>query len=251
MQALRYVAVDDALGEAFHDRGLADAGLAEQHRSVLGAAGEYLDRTPDLLIAADHRVDFAVACGLGKVTGIFLERVVGILGRAGVGRAAVAQGVDRRVQTLRGDAGAGQDLSGLAVLLERERKQQPLDGDVAVARLFRDFLRLIEYPRQRRRQVNLTSAAARDLGELGERRLHGRKRFARAAARAIDQAARQALGIVEQNLEQMLGRELLMALAQGQRLSGVNEPAGAVGVFLEIHVGALTPTPSSRAATAR
>ena len=33
----------------------------------------------------------------------------------------------------------------------------------------------------------------------------------------------------------MLGRELLMALAQGQRLRGLDETAGAVGVFLEIH----------------
>jgi hypothetical protein len=40
-----------------------------------------------------------------------------------------------------------------------------------------------------------------------------------------------------------------MALAQGQRLSGLNEPAGAVGVFLEIHVSSLTPTPSARAVT--
>ena len=33
----------------------------------------------------------------------------------------------------------------------------------------------------------------------------------------------------------MLGRELLMALAQGQRLGGLNETAGAVREFLEIH----------------
>ena len=39
----------------------------------------------------------------------------------------------------------------------------------------------------------------------------------------------------------MLGGELLMALAQGQRLGGLHEAAGAVGVFLEIHVS----TPSA------
>ena len=32
LQALGHVAADDALGEAFDDRGLADAGLADQHR---------------------------------------------------------------------------------------------------------------------------------------------------------------------------------------------------------------------------
>ena len=34
------VAVDDQLGQPFDDGGLADAGFAEQHRVVLGAAAE-------------------------------------------------------------------------------------------------------------------------------------------------------------------------------------------------------------------
>ena len=38
----------------------------------------------------------------------------------------------------------------------------------------------------------------------------------------------------------MFGGELLMAFAQGQRLRGLHETAGAVGVFLEIH--RLTPS---------
>ena len=81
LQALRHVAVDDALREPLDDRGLADAGLADQHRIVLGAAGEHLDGAPDFLVAADHRIDLAVARRLGEVAGIFLERVVGVLGR--------------------------------------------------------------------------------------------------------------------------------------------------------------------------
>ena len=38
LQALGHVALDDALGEALDDGGLADAGLADEHRVVLGAA---------------------------------------------------------------------------------------------------------------------------------------------------------------------------------------------------------------------
>ena len=54
------VAGDDALGEALDDRGLADAGLADQDRVVLGAAREHLDHAPDLVVAADHRVELAL-----------------------------------------------------------------------------------------------------------------------------------------------------------------------------------------------
>ena len=59
-QRLGHVAGDDALGEALDDRGLADAGLADQDRVVLGAAREHLDHAADLLVAADDRVELAL-----------------------------------------------------------------------------------------------------------------------------------------------------------------------------------------------
>ena len=63
-EALRHVAVDDAQRQALDDRGLADAGLADQHRIVLGAARQHLDGAADFLVAADHRIELAVAGGL-------------------------------------------------------------------------------------------------------------------------------------------------------------------------------------------
>ena len=81
VEAFRHVAIDDAQRQTFDDRGLADAGLADQHRIVLGAARQHLDGAADLLVAADHRIELAVACRLGEVAGIFLERVIGVLGR--------------------------------------------------------------------------------------------------------------------------------------------------------------------------
>ena len=54
-QTVGNVALDDAPGEAFDDRGLADAGLTDEHRVVLRAARQHLDDPADLLVAADHR----------------------------------------------------------------------------------------------------------------------------------------------------------------------------------------------------
>jgi hypothetical protein len=67
LQRLGHFAVDDALREALDDRGLADAGLADQHRVVLRAPLQDLDHAPDLVVAADHRVELAVARALGQV----------------------------------------------------------------------------------------------------------------------------------------------------------------------------------------
>ena len=61
------VAVDDQLGQAFDDGGLADAGLAEQDGVVLGAAAEHLDDALDLVGPADDRVEFALAGEFGEV----------------------------------------------------------------------------------------------------------------------------------------------------------------------------------------
>ena len=76
LQALGHVAAHDALGQALDDRGLADAGLADEHRVVLGAAGQHLDDAPDLLVAADHRVELAALGQLGQVAAVLLERLV-------------------------------------------------------------------------------------------------------------------------------------------------------------------------------
>ncbi len=96
LKTFGHVAVDDAQRESLDDRGLADAGLADENRIVLGPARENLDRAADLLVAADHRIELAVASGLREIAGIFLQRVVGVFGRCGIGGAALAQRIRSR-----------------------------------------------------------------------------------------------------------------------------------------------------------
>ncbi len=100
-QALGHVAGDDALGQALDDRGLADAGLADQHRVVLGAPAQHLHHATDLVVAADDRVELALAGSGGQVGGVLLQRLVGALGvGAGDARAAADLG-ERLAQRLR------------------------------------------------------------------------------------------------------------------------------------------------------
>ena len=151
LQALRHVAVDDAQRQALDDRGLADAGLADQHGVVLGAARQHLDRAADLLVAADHRVELAVARRLGQVAGVFLQRVVAFLGRGAVGRAALAHRLDRGVERLpasrrrrRAPVPAGVSLASASASSSRSTVTK------AVAGLLGDLLGLVEHPRQLR-----------------------------------------------------------------------------------------------------
>ena len=61
LERLGHVAADDVGGEALDDGGLADAGLADEHRVVLGAARQHLHDALDLLLAPDDRVELLVA----------------------------------------------------------------------------------------------------------------------------------------------------------------------------------------------
>ena len=76
-QQVGHLSVDDALGQAFGDGGLAHAGLADQQRVVLAPAGEDLRHALDLLLAPDQRVDAPGPGQFIQVAGIGVQRVAG------------------------------------------------------------------------------------------------------------------------------------------------------------------------------
>ncbi len=75
VQHVRHFAMDDAPRQAFGDRGLADAGLADEQRIVLLPPAQHLDGAADLGLAADQRIDLALARLLVEVDAIGFERV--------------------------------------------------------------------------------------------------------------------------------------------------------------------------------
>ncbi len=239
LQALRHVAIDDPEGQPFGDRRLADAGLADEHGIVLRAAREHLDGAADLLVAADDRIELAVARGLGEVAGVFLERVILALGGSRIGGAAFPDFLDGGIQGLRRDAGVGQNFRGARVLLHGEREQQPLDRHKRIAGLLGDLLGGVENLGGGRGHVELAVAAAH-LGNGGERPLGGGERVARPAPCPLDQAGGQPLGVVEQHLQDVLRRELLVAGAKRPGLGGLRETARPLGVLVEVHCRSLS-----------
>ena len=86
LQRLGHVVGHDVLGQALDDGGLADAGLAHQHRVVLGAAGQDLHDPLHLAGAADDRVELLLAGQLGEVAAELVEHQRA--GGLGLGRAA-------------------------------------------------------------------------------------------------------------------------------------------------------------------
>ena len=89
-QQFGYVPLNHPLGKALDDRGLADPRLANQHRVVFGTATENLNGPLDLLLAADHRVKFALLGQFSEITTERVERRRFALAALGRGVAATA-----------------------------------------------------------------------------------------------------------------------------------------------------------------
>ena len=206
LQPLRDVAGDDPLRQPLGDRGLPDARLADQHRVVLRPAREHLDHAPDLLVAADDRVELALLGGLGQVAAELRERLVVALGILARDALAAADLLDPRQQ-----------------LLARhgvEREQEVLGRDVVVLELPRLVGGAVEQARER-------GAGGRLLRGALDRRLRAQLRGRLGAERGrVGHELLHEL-LVEQRQQQVLGVELGVAVAAGELLRCRRPPPGS------------------------
>ena len=185
--------------QALGNGGLADARLADEHRVVLGPARQHLDGAADFLVAPDHGIELARPRLCREVAGIFLQRVVALLGRRTVGGAALAQIGDDLVERLRGDAGLLQHL-GRRAGCGGERQQHVFDGDELIAGFLRHLLGLVEHARGFRREINLARGIAFDPRQLVELAIDGLRDLRCGAARGIDQVAGETVLVLQQRL---------------------------------------------------
>ncbi len=241
-----HLAFDDTLGQAFGDRRLADAGIADEQRIVLLPAAEDLDGAADLRLAADQRVDATLARLLIEVDAIGFERIGLLLvlfapfdGRrivvdtahgarlrhAGTLGDAVADVVDRVVA---GHLLLLQEIGGVALALGKDGNQHVGAGDLlAAGRLHMDDGALDD-PLEAGGGFGILARAGRQIGQLRV------DIFDQAAPQhvEIDVAGTHHRGgvlIVDQRQQQMFQRGIfLMALAgESQRLmKGLLKTAG-------------------------
>ena len=154
-QGLRDVARDDALGEAFDDGGLTDAGFTDQDGVVLRTPGQDLDDATNLVVAPNDRIELAFARHLGQVPTVLgqsLERplrgsgeVIGS-GRSWASACVRASAVAPPAVRIRPRLGIGRCQSD----------EQVLGGNVLVSRALRALLRILNDGEQRARGLSRT-----------------------------------------------------------------------------------------------
>src|SRR6478736_5400330 len=256
LERLGHLALDDVLGEALDDGGLADAGLADEDGVVLGAAGQHLHDPLDLFLTSDDRVELALAGSLREVATELVEhegargRPLGLaLADAGAGLlAALATLVaGEQLDDLLADlvelrAELDEDLGGDALALADQAEQDVLGADVAVAELERLAERVLEDLLRAGREGNVTGGGllplADDLLDLGP------DRFERDVER-FEGLRGDAFAFVDQTQEDVLGPDVVVVEQASFLLREDNHPSGPVGEPFE-HVLLLTDRETSR-----
>jgi hypothetical protein len=217
LQALGHVAVGDAPGEALDDGGLADTGLADEHRVVLGAAAEHLDDTTDLVVAADDRVDLALAGTGGEVLAVLLERGELLLGVLAGDTVAAAHLLQRLEQLLAADAEAGV-----------HREQQVLDRQVVVLQILAVRVGVLEHVVEL--AVHPWLVAAVGLGQLGHRLVGLVAHHERRESELGEHRRGEGVVLPGEGGHQVIGRELgvrqrtRLVDGRGHRLLGLDGP---------------------------
>ena len=237
LQALGHVAAEYPLGEALDDRRLADAGLADQDRVVLGLSREDPDRAADLVVAADDRVELPL---LGPVHQVHPVLLKGLVGRLRVVRRDALVPPDRlhRAHHL-----GPVEAEALEELLHRlgpahldEAQKHVLDADEFILERLRVMLGLREHVVHGLGHVDLRGVdVAGDLGQALELAVHGLLERARGKPHLVDEARDDAVLLAKERREQVPRLDLVMVETAGDRLGVGDGLAGHLGELVEIH----------------
>ncbi len=234
-QTLGDVLPHDPLRQPLDDRGFADARLTNEHRVVLGASGQYLNHTADLVVSADHRIELALPRQLGQIPAVSLERLIGPLGvlarhtlRAAHGCHRLKDGILRDAALLQcSDRGRPRSFGG-------NRNEEMLRADVLVLESFGFRLRGIGDLAKTRRQAWLrASVRTRQLVQLSANR-RCERRWIR--VHLADNLRNDPFALFDQRQQQMLRHDLRVALPIGKLLRGEDRLLSLLGVFVDVHI---------------
>ena len=174
------------------------------------AAREDLQHAPNLLVAADHRVELAAARLLIQVYGIFAQRVELLRSRLRIDRRSLAEDPNRLHELLLRGSGPLQQIGRLPPL-GHEGQQQVLDRGILVAELLREVDGPLDHLRAVVREIGLAAGTrhARQRGDgPGDLLLYA----AHVHADAAQQESSQRILLAQQDPEQMQRLHSLLAV---------------------------------------
>ena len=237
-ERFRHVRLHDPQGQALGDRRLAHARLADQHGIVFRAAGEHLDHAADLGIAADHRIELALAGPLHEIDAIFFERLEFFLGIL-VGHAGTAaDGLQPGHQFLLAHCRQLQDVFRLRRRLH-EAQQQVVGRDKLVLHGVGLGRRRLEHLDQL--LIRLWLRAAAHLRQVGHLRLDDPFEVATVDADLFQERPDDSLPLRDERVQEMHRGHLRIATIGGELHGGLHGLLGLDREFVESKWHGMSP----------
>ena len=230
LQALGHVAVGDATGQTLDDGRLADTRLADEDRVVLRAPAEHLDDPTDLVVAADDRIDLALAGPGGEVLAVLLERgelLFGVLPGDAMAAAHLLQGL--------------QQLFAAHAETAVQGEQQMLDREVVVLQVLAVGVGVLEGVGELAVHPRLVAAVG--LGQLGDRLVGLVAHHQRREAQVGQHGGGEGVVLAGERRHEVVGGELGVAEGAGLVDGGGHRLLGLDGPLLRIdrHGGMVHP----------
>ena len=195
-----------------------------------------MNGTTNFLITANHRVKLALARHFGDVARVFLQRIKTVFGVLAIDRAALADLRNGLFQLVGLGPRQAQRAPGIAFTASQGHQHAVLRHK-GIAGAIRLFLGIAQDAHDIGGEAWLRgSAAAGHFRQARHEVLHGGLGANRVSPASADQAAGRAFGIIQQRLQQMRGRHLLVEFADGNGLRRLQKTAGAVGKLFDVHV---------------
>ena len=231
-EQVRHIARSDFLRQAFDDGGLADAGFADQHRVVFGAAAEHLDDAQDFGIASDDGVELAFQRHACQVAAVFFQGSVAAFGLR-VGDALPAADVfDGVGDAIARDAIFRHHFRHGGVSFVEQGEEDVLGADVFVAEPVGFFVGAVDDALQAGGDEDLVGALPVNGGGAGA----GTQDIVRAGAECADidsepleDLGDDAIGLLEQGEQDVLGVHLGVAIAMEDFVGAGGGVLGAFG----------------------
>ena len=147
LETIGHRPIDDALRQTLDNRGLANAGFANQYWIIFCAPLQDLNRAPDFVVAPNHWVEFALTRPLGEVDGVLAQGFALGVGIVTVDGRPTADRVDRGLEGFAVETrivGDAPDFGCAFVRLLSDRQQKQFRSNKLIAALECFFLRLIQ-----------------------------------------------------------------------------------------------------------
>ena len=232
LQRLRYIASHNSPSQSLYNSGFTNTWLTNQHRVVLGTAGQNLNGSSNFIITANNWIQLALTSHLSQITAVFFKSFVAILwvGRVYILLSVFLNGVGN---TIFGQAESTTDISSLVTAILHNSQQQMLGADIIILHAVSKLLGFGNNPAQL--HAHGQSILSLDTRNLSQLLLHSFLQHPQVNISFLEDCFQQPLWFLSQGQQHMKAGDFLMVMQCCILLGSLQCIQNSLSIFFLFH----------------